>query len=91
MDGKRGKTHQHCPDYVAFRPLLIAKKSSGIKTPQDMNGKKVGLWGPIFQIQPKAFLKRYNLKVKEIRRSYSVNLFLRDGVDVTSAMCSSHL
>jgi NitT/TauT family transport system substrate-binding protein len=66
--------------------MLIAKKSSGIKTPQDMNGKKVGLWGPIFQIQPKAFFKRYNLKVKEIRQSYSVNLFLRDGVDVTSAM-----
>jgi len=66
--------------------MLIAKKSSGIKTPRDMNGKKVGLWGPIFQIQPKAFFKRYNLKVKEIRQSYSVNLFLRDGVDVTSAM-----
>jgi len=66
--------------------MLIAKKSSGIKTPKDMNGKKVGLWGPIFQIQPKAFFKRYNLKVKEIRQSYSVNLFLRDGVDVTSAM-----
>ena len=66
--------------------MLIAKKSSGIKTPKDMNGKKVGLWGPIFQIQPKAFFKRYNLTVKEIRQSYSVNLFLRDGVDVTSAM-----
>ncbi|MBW1707204.1 MAG: ABC transporter substrate-binding protein [Deltaproteobacteria bacterium] len=66
--------------------MLIAKKSSGVKTPRDMNGKKVGLWGPIFQIQPRAFFKRYNLKVKEIRQSYSVNLFLRDGVDVTSAM-----
>jgi NitT/TauT family transport system substrate-binding protein len=66
--------------------MLIAKKSSGIKTPHDMNGKKVGVWGPIFQIQPKAFFRRYNLKLKEIRQSYSVNLFLRDGVDVTSAM-----
>ncbi len=66
--------------------MLIAKKSSGIKNPRDINGKKVGLWGPIFQIQPKAFFKRYNLKVEEIRQSYSVNLFLRDGVDVTSAM-----
>jgi len=27
--------------------MLVAKKSSGIRTPQDMNGKKVGLWGPI--------------------------------------------
>jgi NitT/TauT family transport system substrate-binding protein len=66
--------------------MLVAKKSSGIKTPQDMNGKKVGLWGPIFQIQPKAFIKKYNLNVEVIRQSYSVNLFLRDGVDVASAM-----
>ena len=66
--------------------MLVAKKSSGIKTPRDMNGKKVGLWGPIFQIQPRAFFKKYNLKVKVVRQSYTVNLFLRDGVDVASAM-----
>ena len=66
--------------------MLVAKKSSGIKTPRDMNGKKVGLWGPIFQIQPRAFFKKYNLEVKVVRQSYSVNLFLRDGVDVASAM-----
>lgn len=66
--------------------MLVAKKSSGIKTPRDMNGKKVGLWGPIFQIQPRAFFKKYNLQVKVVRQSYSVNLFLRGGVDVASAM-----
>ena len=66
--------------------MLVAKKSSGIKAPQDINGKKVGLWGPIFQIQPRAFFKKYHLKVKIIPQSYSVNLFLRDGVDVASAM-----
>ncbi|HOP48461.1 MAG TPA: ABC transporter substrate-binding protein [Desulfobacteraceae bacterium] len=66
--------------------MLVAKKSSNIKTPADMNGKKVGLWGPDFQIQPKAFFKKYNLDIKEIRQSFSVNLFLRDGVDVASAM-----
>jgi NitT/TauT family transport system substrate-binding protein len=66
--------------------MLVAKKSSGIKTPRDMNGKKIGLWGPIFQIQPRAFFKKYNLDVKVVRQSYSVNLFLRDGVDVASAM-----
>ena len=66
--------------------MLVAKKSSGIKSPGDMNGKKVGLWDPIFQIQPRAFFRKYDLKVKVIRQSYSVNLFLRDGVDVASAM-----
>jgi NitT/TauT family transport system substrate-binding protein len=66
--------------------MLVAKKSSGILTPWDMNGKKVGLWGPMFQLQPMAFFKRYYLDVKIVPQSYSVNLFLRDGVDVASAM-----
>ncbi|MFH1350059.1 MAG: ABC transporter substrate-binding protein [Pseudomonadota bacterium] len=66
--------------------MLVAKKSSGIRSPQDMDGKKVGLWGPIFQLQPRAFFNKYRLKVKILRQSYSVNLFLRDGVDVASAM-----
>ncbi|MDY6970850.1 MAG: ABC transporter substrate-binding protein [Thermodesulfobacteriota bacterium] len=66
--------------------MLVAKKSSGIRTPKDMNGKKVGLWGPVFQIQPKAFIEKFNLDVRVVRQSYSVNLFLRDGVDVASAM-----
>jgi NitT/TauT family transport system substrate-binding protein len=66
--------------------MLVAKKSSNIKTPQDINGKKVSLWGEDFQIQPKAFFKKYNLEVKIVPQSFSVNLFLRGGVDVASAM-----
>lgn len=66
--------------------MLIAKKSSGIKTPQDINNKKVGLWEGIFKIQPLAFFKKYNLEVKIVPQSYSINLFLRDGVDVASVM-----
>jgi NitT/TauT family transport system substrate-binding protein len=66
--------------------MLVAKKSSGIMQPVDMQGKKIGLWGPIFQIQPKAFFNKFNLDVKIVRQSFSVNLFLRDGVDVASAM-----
>ncbi len=66
--------------------MLVAKKSGGIHNPRDLNGKKVGLWGPIFQIQPRAFFKKYNLNVDIVRQSYSVNLFLRHGVDAASAM-----
>jgi len=33
-----------------------------------------------------SLFKKYNLKVNAIEQSYSVNLFLRDGVDVASAM-----
>jgi NitT/TauT family transport system substrate-binding protein len=66
--------------------MLVAKKSSGIKTLQDIDGKKVGLWRDEFQIQPRALFKKYNIKVKVIPQSFSVNLFLRDGVDLASAM-----
>jgi NitT/TauT family transport system substrate-binding protein len=66
--------------------MLIAKKSSGISKPEDMNGKKVGIWGGDFQIQPMAFFKKYNLNVKTIMQGNSINLFFFDGIDVTSAM-----
>jgi len=66
--------------------MLVAKKESGIHKPADIEGKKVGLWRAEFQIQPLSFLKKYNVKAKIIPQSYSVNLFLRNGVDVASAM-----
>ncbi len=66
--------------------MLVAKKSSGIRLPEDINNKNVGLWDADFQVQPKAFFKKYNLEVKIVPQSSSVNLFLRGGVDVASAM-----
>jgi NitT/TauT family transport system substrate-binding protein len=66
--------------------MLVAKKSNGIYTPADMNNKKVGLWNDDFQVQPNAFFHRYNLDVQVVPQSTTVNLFLRDGVAVASAM-----
>lgn len=66
--------------------MLIAKKSSGIKTYADLNNKKIGIWEGDFAIQPQAFFRKYHLKVKTVPQSYTVNLFLRGGVDVASAM-----
>ncbi|MCX8021499.1 MAG: ABC transporter substrate-binding protein [Syntrophorhabdaceae bacterium] len=66
--------------------MLVAKKARGILSPKDINGKKVGLWREEFQLQPLAFFKKYGLKVQVVPQSYSINLFLRDGVDVASAM-----
>jgi len=66
--------------------MLVAKKKSGILKPGDMEGRKVGLWGPPSDIQPKLFFKKFGLKVEPVRQSYSVDLFLRDGVSVASAM-----
>jgi NitT/TauT family transport system substrate-binding protein len=66
--------------------LLVTKKSSGIATPKDMNGKKIGVWDESFQIQLIEFLKEYNLNARIIHQPYSINLFLRGGIDVTAAM-----
>jgi NitT/TauT family transport system substrate-binding protein len=66
--------------------MLVAKKSSGINTPQDINGKRVGLWRDEFQLQPQAFFRKYQLKIKVIPQSATLNLFLRGGVEVASAM-----
>jgi len=66
--------------------MLIAKRSHHITKPRDIDRKKVSLWGDEFQIQPRAFFRKYNLNVDVIPQSFSVNLFLRDGVDVASAM-----
>jgi NitT/TauT family transport system substrate-binding protein len=66
--------------------MLVAKKSSGILKPQDINGKRVGLWSDEFALQPRAFFRKYHLHVQEIPQSATLALFLRGGVDVASAM-----
>lgn len=66
--------------------MLVAKKSSGINRPEDLNGRKVGLWEGDFEILPKAFFKKYGLETKIVPIMGSVNLFLEDGIDATTAM-----
>jgi len=66
--------------------MLVAKRSSGILRPEDMNNKKVGLWDADFEIQPRAFFKKYGLQVTVIPQTYTINLFLQGGVDIASAM-----
>jgi NitT/TauT family transport system substrate-binding protein len=66
--------------------MLVAKKASGINVPGDINGKRVALWGEEFQIQPRAFFQQHHLAVKILPQGATMNLFLRGGVEVASAM-----
>lgn len=66
--------------------MLVAKKSSGILSPEDLQGKKVGLWGEEFRVQPSAFFRKYGLSVKVVPQSTTLNIFLRGGVAAASAM-----
>lgn len=66
--------------------LLISKKTAGINTIADMDGKKVGLWEGDVSIPPRTLFAKYGINVREVRQSHTVNLFLRGGIDVASAM-----
>ena len=66
--------------------MLIAKKTSGINTILDIRNKKVGLWAAPFDLRPMALFLKYDIKVKVVPQSASLNLFLRNGVHVASAM-----
>ncbi len=65
--------------------ILVAKKGSGISKPADLQNKKVSMW-PNFQIQPRAFFRKYGIEVKPVSQGATVNLFLRCGVDAASTM-----
>jgi NitT/TauT family transport system substrate-binding protein len=66
--------------------MLVAKKSRKINNPKEMDGERIGLWGPEFQVQARALFKKYEVEPNIIPQSQSINLFLRDGVHVASAM-----
>ncbi len=66
--------------------ILVTRASSGINSPKDMDGKKVGLWGDEFQVQAQALFRKFGVSVKPIPQTTSMSLFLRGGVDVASAM-----
>lgn len=65
--------------------ILVAKKSSGIKSPQDFQGKRISVW-PNFDTQPKAIIRKFNLRVDVIPQHQTLNLFMRGGCDLASAM-----
>jgi len=70
--------------------ILVAKKKSGIQKIEDFNGKKMSIWSD-FAVQPKALIRKYNLQVTLIPQSLTMTLFLRDAVDISSAMWYNEL
>ena len=66
--------------------LFVARRSSGIRTPADMNGRRVGLWEGDFSVLPRVFFQRHGIKPVVVVQRYSIEPFLRGAVEVTSAM-----
>jgi len=65
--------------------ILVTKKKSGIEKPEDFNGRKISVW-PDFAVQPQALFRKYKLDVTVVPQGLTLNLFLRGGVDIASAM-----
>lgn len=66
--------------------VVVARQSSGIRTPADLNGKRMAVWDGELRIGPEAFVRRHQLTVRMIPVGSSLSLFLRNGVDATTAM-----
>ncbi len=64
--------------------MLITKKKSNISTIRQMQGKKAGIWTG-YELQPKAFFRKYGVDVTIVPIGSTNNLFLKDGVDITIA------
>ncbi len=65
--------------------MFIARKTSGIKKPKDMEGRRIGLWpAKSLQVPYRKFMEHYGIKTfEEFPVLSSVDLFLYGGVDVT--------
>jgi NitT/TauT family transport system substrate-binding protein len=66
--------------------MIITRADSPIKSPKDLDGKRVGLWDNEFRLQPLALFQRLGIHPVIIPQSGTLNLFLRGGVDAASAM-----
>jgi NitT/TauT family transport system substrate-binding protein len=66
--------------------LFISKKSGNIKSLDDFNGKKIGVWNKDFKDMPKCLIDEKKIDVEWIPILSSVNLFLMGGIDVLTVM-----
>ncbi|MBL6950934.1 MAG: ABC transporter substrate-binding protein [Bacteroidales bacterium] len=64
--------------------MLLAKRSSGIKSIDDMDGKRAAIWSG-YELQPRALFQQYDVDVTIVPIGSSNNLFLTDGVEIINA------
>ena len=69
---------------------MMAKKSSGISSPADLAGKKIGTWPGGNELEPYAFIEKQGLDkdrdVTLVSQGFDMNQLLNDEIDLASAM-----
>lgn len=66
--------------------ILLAWKGNGVAGPEDLPGRKISIWGGDFRVPYAAWLQYRKIDATVVPQYYSVNLFLRKGVDACAAM-----
>jgi len=65
---------------------LLVTKDTTINKPEDLNGKKIGVWRSGFDELLRALVKKYDLKIEYVPINSTINLFLFGGIDVQTVM-----
>lgn len=65
--------------------LVVARRESGIGTPADLAGRRLAVWEGDFRVAVDTLLRRHGATARIVPIGPSVNLFLRGGVDATTA------
>ncbi|MFH2142186.1 MAG: ABC transporter substrate-binding protein [Bacteroidota bacterium] len=66
--------------------MFVSKKSSGINTLNDFNGKKIGIWKSDYMEVPMSLITEKKLNVEWVPILSSVNLFLMGGIDLMTVL-----
>jgi NitT/TauT family transport system substrate-binding protein len=66
--------------------VLITRNSDNINRPAELSGRKISIWGGDFRAPYLAWLQSVGASPQIVPQYYSVNLFLRKGVEACSAM-----
>lgn len=66
--------------------MMVARTGKGIERPEDLEGKKLGIWSQGFDDIPLTFLKERKIEPVIVRILNTVNLFLMGGIDAMVVM-----
>lgn len=65
---------------------VLVTRDTSIKKPDDLNGRKIGVWRSGFDEVLKSFVHKNNLNIEYVLISSTINLFLFGGIDVMMTM-----